>query len=141
MVSETKQSKRKLEHWMGVSVLLAVYDVVAANISYLFALLLRFDFVYSNIPQRYIEAYLHFAPIYSVVVVGVFIACRLYNSIWRFAGVRELTKTFIANVIVVFFADSHMLQFVPHSLTCIWFVHTGRLFLSSSSVCDNPANM
>ena len=26
MVSETKQSKRKLEHWMGVSVLLAVYD-------------------------------------------------------------------------------------------------------------------
>ncbi len=47
MVSETKQSKRKLEHWMGVSVLLAVYDVVAANISYLFALLLRFDFVYS----------------------------------------------------------------------------------------------
>lgn len=103
MVSETKKSKRKLEHWMGVSVLLAVYDVVAANISYLFALLLRFDFVYSNIPQRYIEAYLHFAPIYSVVVVGVFIACRLYNSIWRFAGVRELTKTFIANVIVVFF--------------------------------------
>ena len=103
MVSETKQSKRKLEHWMGVSVLLAVYDVVAANISYLFALLLRFDFVYSNIPQRYIEAYLHFAPIYSVLVVGVFIACRLYNSIWRFAGVRELTKTFIANVIVVFF--------------------------------------
>lgn len=102
MVSETKQSKRKLEHWMGVSVLLAVYDVVAANISYLFALLLRFDFVYSNIPQRYIEAYLHFAPIYSVLVVGVFIACRLYNSIWRFAGVRELTKTFIANVIVVF---------------------------------------
>ena len=52
MVSETKQSKRKLEHWMGVSVLLAVYDVVTANISYLFALLLRFDFVYSNIPQR-----------------------------------------------------------------------------------------
>lgn len=103
MVSETKKPKRKLEHWMGVSVLLAVYDVVAANISYLFALLLRFDFIYSNIPQRYIEAYLHFAPIYSVVVVGVFIACRLYNSIWRFAGVRELTKTFIANVIVVFF--------------------------------------
>ena len=39
MVSETKKPKRKLEHWMGVSVLLAVYDVVAANISYLFALL------------------------------------------------------------------------------------------------------
>ena len=56
MVSETKKPKRKLEHWMGVSVLLAVYDVVAANISYLFALLLRFDFIYSNIPQRYIEA-------------------------------------------------------------------------------------
>ena len=90
MVSETKQSKRKLEHWMGVSVLLAVYDVVAANISYLFALLLRFDFVYSNIPQRYIEAYLHFAPIYSVVVVGVFIACRLYNSIWSFVSIDEL---------------------------------------------------
>ena len=35
MVSETKKPKRKLEHWMGVSVLLAVYDVVAANISYL----------------------------------------------------------------------------------------------------------
>ena len=28
MVSETKKPKRKLEHWMGVSVLLAVYDVV-----------------------------------------------------------------------------------------------------------------
>ena len=85
MVSETKQSKRKLEHWMGVSVLLAVYDVVAANISYLFALLLRFDFVYSNIPQRYIEAYLHFAPIYSVVVTEL--VCSLLVGCITASGV------------------------------------------------------
>ena len=57
MVSETKKPKRKFEHWMGVSVLLAVYDVVAANISYLFALLLRFDFIYSNYCNECLSCY------------------------------------------------------------------------------------
>ncbi len=100
---ETHRIRRRFEHWMLIAFFLVIYDVIAVNFSYFAALLLRFDMVYSSIPEEYLTAFIHFTPIYTVVAVGVFFAFHLYNSIWRFASVSELSRIFLANLITAVF--------------------------------------
>ncbi len=42
-----------LRHWLVISVGLALYDILAVNFAYLFALWLRFDCRFSEIPAEY----------------------------------------------------------------------------------------
>ncbi len=95
-----------IQHWQIIAFLMAIYDVLVSNGSYLFGLWARFDFKYSQIPQEYFQAAVSFIPIYSGVVLIVFAAYYLYQSIWRFASYRELMRlvganfvTFLAQVI------------------------------------------
>lgn len=94
---------RKIEHWKVIAFYLILYDIFAVNFSYFLGLWLRFDLQYSSIPQRYFEAFLKFAPIYTVFALIVFYALRLYNSLWRFASVSELNRIFTASVITTAF--------------------------------------
>ena len=41
-----------LYHWVRISVLLFIYDVIVMNVSYGLALWLRFDFRFSDIPME-----------------------------------------------------------------------------------------
>ena len=75
--------KRFLEHWKVIAFYLILYDIVAVNVSYFFGLLLRFDLRYTSIPPEYLDAFLRFAPFYTVFTLAVFYFLRLYNSIWR----------------------------------------------------------
>ncbi len=81
-----------LEHWQIVSLYLVLYDILAVTAAYFLALWLRFDCSFSQIPQLYLQSYLHFAPIYAVVCILAFWRMRLYNSIWRFASFNELAR-------------------------------------------------
>ena len=69
---ERTTKKIKLEHWQSISLLLILYDILAVNLSYFIALWLRFDGMFSSIPKPYYEAWLHFAPIYTVLCLVVF---------------------------------------------------------------------
>ena len=89
----------RLKLWHYIAALLAVYDAVVANGAYFLALWIRFDGLFTAIPAQYKIAWMEFAPIYTVVVVGVFLALRLYNSIWRFASFHELLRVLMASVI------------------------------------------
>ena len=42
--------KKGIQHWQVIALLMALYDVVVSNSSYLFGLWARFDFHYSKIP-------------------------------------------------------------------------------------------
>ena len=88
----------RLEHWHLIAMLLAVYDAIVANGAYFLALWLRFDCRISMIPQHYTLAWASFAPIYTVVVIGIFLCMRLYMSIWRFASFHELMRVLMASV-------------------------------------------
>lgn len=88
-----------LEHWMRVSIYLIVYDAIAVSISYFLALLLRFDFSFSRIPEVYLQSWEYFAPFYAVICIAVFWRLRLYRSIWRFASFTELERISIATVV------------------------------------------
>ncbi|MEE1228966.1 MAG: polysaccharide biosynthesis protein, partial [Lachnospiraceae bacterium] len=92
----TKKERKGFQHWQVIAIYLAVFDVVAANFSYFFALLVRFDFRFSNIPIGYLHGWMKAAPVYTVVCIAVFYALRLYHSLWRFASYSELYRVGIA---------------------------------------------
>lgn len=97
------QKKKFLEHWKVIAFYLVLYDIVAVNFSYFFGLLLRFDLHYTNIPPEYLDAFLRFAPFYTMFTLVVFYFLRLYNSIWRFASFSELNRIFAATLITTGF--------------------------------------
>lgn len=89
--------KFHIEHWYFISILLVIYDIMAVNISYFLALLFRFDGYFSQIPKHYIDAYVKFIPIYSVICIVVFSISKMYQSVWRYASFNEFIRTFIGS--------------------------------------------
>ena len=97
-MSNTKMRKRrKFEHWQIISLYLIIYDMIAVNAAYIVALLLRFDFLFSHIPERYLSSYIHFSPIYTVFCIFTFTVLRLYKSLWRYASFSELNRIIISS--------------------------------------------
>jgi FlaA1/EpsC-like NDP-sugar epimerase len=89
-----------MEHWRVISILLVLYDVVAVHFAYFFALWVRFDFVFSQIPENYLSWFQRFITAYSLACIIVFWVFRLYRSLWRFASYSELVRTFIASILM-----------------------------------------
>ena len=95
-----KQNKSlHIEHWQWISLLLVLYDIIVVNASFALALWVRFDCQYSMIPTPILDAFVDFAPIYTVACIIIFYLCKLYQSIWRFASVTELNRVIIATVL------------------------------------------
>ena len=90
--AEKVKLRNGLAHWHWISVFLAVYDIIAANGAYFLALWVRFDCDFSEIPWGYLDAWMRFAPIYSIIIVLIFQFTKLYQSIWRFASYHEFTR-------------------------------------------------
>lgn len=83
---------RKMRHWEVVTLGLLIYDAMSIAAAYFLALWLRYDCRISQIDQNYMEAYLKFIPIYIVICIVIFMAAKLYRSIWRFAGYDEMIR-------------------------------------------------
>ena len=97
------KKKFSLAHWKVIAIYLVVFDIIAINFSYFFALFMRFEFSYKSIPKEYFMAYLEFAPIYTVFTIVIFYVLRLYSSLWRFASFNELNRVAGATVITTVF--------------------------------------
>lgn len=97
-MSHTKKTKehKANQQWTEKMLMLLLADSLIILISYFTALLLRFDFVFSSIPQEYLTGYLWSMPFWIISTVVVFYICRLYHSIWRLASVAELQMILIA---------------------------------------------
>ena len=87
--------------WKRRVVLIAFLDVVSIACSYFFALLVRFDFRFSEIEPAFIQGYLRALPVWCVVTLAMFFACRLYHSIWSQVSIREVEMIFRAYVFLV----------------------------------------
>ena len=103
MKKENTIKKKVLEHWVVVAAYLCIYDVVAVNFSYFFGLWLRFDLKFSGIPTEFYQAFIKFAPFYTIFCIVVFYLLHLYKSIWRFASFNELNRLFLATLITSVF--------------------------------------
>ena len=90
---------KKFQHWHMIAAFLMIYDAIAVNLSYLSALLLRFDFRYSMVPEEFIRAFVRFTPFYTVICIAIFYFLNLYRSIWRFASYNELSRIIVSSIL------------------------------------------
>lgn len=81
-----------------VSLMLVLYDMIAVNLAYLIALWLRFDCHYNSIPEKYLKPAFQIMPLHTVVMLGMLIAMKLYQSVWRYASLPELFRIFWASL-------------------------------------------
>lgn len=95
----SKGSKRKIEHWQVVRLLLMVYDFIAVIVSFGIALWLRFDCKVTSVEPQYLTNYTKTIIIYALFYLVVFWFLRLYKSIWRFASYSELMRVILATVV------------------------------------------
>ena len=83
------------------TIILGLFDVIMVAAAYFFALLLRFDFRYSEIPPEYLQGYNSTILLWIVVTIVVFVITRLYHSIWTLASVAELMAVVKAYVLLI----------------------------------------
>lgn len=93
-------TKKKLEHWQVVTLMLMAYDFLAVIVSYFLALWIRFDCKFSGIEPQYLHTYYRTIVIYALFCVGVFWFTKLYRSIWRFASYSELLRVLLATAVM-----------------------------------------
>ena len=92
--------KRAERQRIGIAVLMCACDFVAACVAYFVALWMRFDFIFSSIDQKYWNAFAKFILFYAAFCVIVLWAFRLYRTLLRYVGIRELLRTIEASVLL-----------------------------------------
>lgn len=81
-------------------VLIVLLDIIAVNASYLIALYARFYgiTVVGDVFYSYLNAFWQFAPFYTVLCLLVFWLLKLYNGMWRYAGINDVNRIIFASV-------------------------------------------
>ncbi len=99
-LSKNLSGKRKfhIETWHIKAIFLMAFDVMAINISYFIALWIRFDGVFTEIPAKYLDPYVYFIPVYTVISLIIFYLARMYHSIWEYVSVRELMRAALGSI-------------------------------------------
>ena len=77
-------------------ILLCGVDILTIIIHSYLSLILRYELHYSCIPKEYIHSMKSYLPIGIISTLVIFMILNLYNSVWSFAGLRELTMIGVA---------------------------------------------
>ncbi len=95
--------------------LLILMDVMSVMIAAFLAIFVRFDFLISSIPGRYLNAVYETCFINIIITLVIFYLWQLYKSVWRYASTNEVIKITGAVVsctiamLVVFYAGGYQL--------------------------------
>lgn len=84
-------------------VLLVLLDIMFINISSFMALWLRFNMNFEEIPPEYAVSIQDLVLVNTAVTVVLFAVFRLYNSLWRFASIKEMMYVMGACMLSVLF--------------------------------------
>ena len=115
---------------------LMIYDIFAVNISYFLALLIRLyvGFRFIELQTGYAAAFRTFAPWYTVCCLLIFSGFKLYNSRWEFAGIRDMNRIVMANVLTFLVQVVGTLAFVMRMPVTYYLLGAGiQLFLIVAS--------
>lgn len=100
MLFEKAGSKEKSFSKKKVAVIsiitLMLIDVMAVLIASFLAIYIRFEFSFKEIEQRYLDAYGEIIPFTIILTLASFALCKLYKSVWKFAGATELFNISVA---------------------------------------------
>ena len=80
---------------------LIVWDIVSIIAASFLAILIRYDFKLDNIPEHFLDPVTAFLPINIVLTLVVFYVFKLYDSLWAYAGERELENLVMACLLSV----------------------------------------
>lgn len=93
----------RLKKDLGVLLL----DILAVNLAYFLALVFRAALngkgaLFGNAYKFtfYLDIFLHFAPIYTVLCILVFYLFRLYGGVWKFAGRNTAYNVFFSWLVI-----------------------------------------
>lgn len=131
-MNEKKSKFSDLFNWAVKRIALLLFDIVAVNLSYYLALVVRF---YVNktfraiAVDRYLPAFWEFAPFYTVLCVAVFVLFKLYNNRWKHAGLYDLNRIFLANVATAAIHIAGTLLFVCRMPITYYFIGAVLQFL------------
>ena len=99
---KTKIDKIIFNKWDSSKVfriVLIVLDAFAIYYSSILAMMARFNSSVSGIPGEYYDAITGMSMYNIAFTIIVIYLCRLYNSIWRFASIKEIMYIFAATMI------------------------------------------
>ncbi|MCD8383425.1 MAG: polysaccharide biosynthesis protein [Clostridiales bacterium] len=87
-IKDKKMVVRQLE--------LMLVDIVMIQLSAFLTLVIRYELVFENIEPTFITTVVKYAPINTLVTLGLFWFFRLYHSLWRYASITELGNIVLA---------------------------------------------
>ena len=108
MTGKLKTKPYNNVHWLYRAAVLAVIDFVLMVLSFLAALLIRYDFSFSKIEPQYIEQSFIVIPVCAVLIILLLGFFKMYNSIWRFASFSEfarIVKAWLLFTVIVFVVE------------------------------------
>lgn len=131
------QSKKKSKFsmylgWAVKRLVLVLFDFFVVNSSYFLALVVRF---YVNNEFRaiavntYLPAFAKFAPYYTMISLIVFMLFKLYNNLWKHAGLHDLNRIFAANAVTTVVQVAGTLMFVQRMPITYYFIGSALQFL------------
>ena len=91
----------KIKRFFKYDFFIFLLDVIAVNASYFLALVLRFSLNGRMDPliDRYLDTVIYFAPFYTIICIIVFFVFRLYGGMWRYAGIGDVNRILLANLV------------------------------------------
>ena len=67
-------------------VILIIADVFLIQLASLFAISIRFDFHWIEIPEHFLDSIAAYVLINTACTIGIFWLFRLYHSVWHYAS-------------------------------------------------------
>ena len=96
------ETLKKIWNAVAKDLWIVLLDIIAVNAAYYLALIIRF-FVGGELRavavERYMPAWMGFAPWYTIMAIIVFMGFRLYGGMWRYAGINDMNRIIGANVV------------------------------------------
>ena len=82
---------------------IVLLDILAVNLSYFLALLVRFyvNFEFRPTVTYYLTDFYKFAPFYTIAAIIIFVLFKLYGGMWRYAGINDMNRIIGANACTI----------------------------------------
>lgn len=80
-------------------IMLVVIDIFIIFIASYMAILARFDFSYSEVPQSYLDNFNSYIGVHIFCTILIFATCRLYSSLWKYASIDEARYILMAAIV------------------------------------------
>ncbi len=77
---------------------LVLLDAMLINIASFLAITIRFDLRLGQVPTHFAEAVLSYSLFNTILTIIIFAIFRLYNSLWKYAGIDEASNIIFSNI-------------------------------------------